>query len=102
MYQHGLKMCEMKKLQNFKITRCLKPEGVTGSPQLHGFSDGGNEAYGTCVFIRWPTPSGIQIRFVAAKAFVAPLKHKTTPRLELMGAIAMGRLVSEVETALSV
>ena len=38
-------MCEMKKLQNFKITRCLQPEGVTGSPQLHGFSDGGNDVY---------------------------------------------------------
>ena len=68
----------------------MKPEYI--------YSD---EAYGACVFIRWPTTSGIHIRFVAAKAFVAPLKHKTTPRLELMGAVAMGRIVSEVETALS-
>ena len=92
---------EMQKLLNFKLTRCLKPEAVMGSPQLHGFSDGGDDAYGTCVFIRWPTTAGVKIMLVAAKAFVAPLKHKTTPRLELMGAVAMGRLISEIEIALS-
>ena len=92
---------EMQKLLNFKLTRCLKPEAVMGSPQLHGFSDGGDDAYGTCVFIRWPTTAGVKIMLVAAKAFVAPLKHKTTPRLEPMGAVAMGRLISEIEIALS-
>ena len=91
---------EMKKLQSFTFDRCLKPEGVNGPPQLHAFCDGGNDAYGTCIFIRWPTKTGIQLSFVTAKAFVAPLKHKTTPRLELMGAIEMRRLTTEVETAL--
>ena len=92
---------EIQKLQSFNISRCLKPEGVTGPPQLHAFSDGGNDAYGTCVFIRWPTLDGIQLKLAAAKAFIAPLKHKTIPRLELMGAVAMGRLIVEVETALT-
>ena len=65
-------------------------------PQLHAFSDAGNKAYGTCCFLRWETEEGVQIKFVTAKAFVAPLKYKTTPRLELMGAIAMNRIVTEV------
>ena len=64
--------------------------------QLHAFSDGGDDAYGTCVFIRWPTTDGFKINFVAAKAFVAPLKRKTIPRIELMGALAMSRLTKEV------
>ena len=94
-------LIEMEKLRDFPIRRCLKPSNVTSeAPQLHGFSDGGDKAFGTCIFVRWQTTTGIEIRFVAAKAFVAPLKHKTTPRLELMGAVAMGRLMKEVESAL--
>ena len=90
----------MQTLLGINIKRCLKPGNVVGPPQLHAFSDGGNEAYGTGIFIRWPTSDGTEIVFVAAKAFVAPLKYKTTPRLEFMAAVAMVRLTKEVETAL--
>ena len=83
----------IEKLENIVLKRCMRPANATGPPQLHAFSDGGDLAFGTCVFLRWPTSSGIKIVFVAAKAFVAPLKLKTVPRLELMAAIAMGRLV---------
>ena len=69
-------------------------------PQLHVFSDGGSEAYGASAFLRWLTESGVQIKFVAAKAFVAPLKYKTVPRLEVMGAVAMSRLTAEILSAL--
>ena len=92
---------EIQKLEKFQLNRCLKPKNIVGLPQLHGFSDGGNDAYGTCVFIYWPTSTGICTRLVAAKAFVAPLKHKTTPRLKLMGAVVMGRLIAEIGKALS-
>ena len=90
----------IEKLGNIVVERCLQPANATGPPQLHAFSDGGNLAYGTCVFLRWPTSTGVKIVFVAAKAFVAPLKRKTVPRLELMGAVAMGRLVTEVSQTL--
>ena len=89
-------MKEMQTLKEINTDRCLKPKRVTDPPQLHAFSYGGEDAYGSCVFIRWPTVCGIEIRFVAAKAFVAPLKHKTTPRIKLMGAVTMSRLVDEI------
>ena len=91
---------EMSQLNTLRLKRCLKPEGIIGKPQLHAFSDGGNDAYGTCVFIRWPTSGGVKISFVAAKAFVAPLKKKTIPRLELMGAVAMSRVTKEITESL--
>ena len=53
---------QIHSLNKFKIPRCLKPDGVNGLPQLHAFSDGGNSAYGTCVYIRWPTVSGIKLQ----------------------------------------
>ena len=65
--------------RNANSRGCLKPKRVTGPPQLHAFSDGGEDAYGSCVFIRWPMVCGIEIRFVTVKAFVAPLMRKTTP-----------------------
>ena len=87
---------EIQSLKEIHIERCVKPNGVIGLPQLHAFSDGGNDAYGTCIFVRWPTTDGIKVKFIAAKAFVAPLKHKSIPRLELMGAVAMARITTEI------
>ena len=66
-------LAEMEKLFSFQTQRCLKPDGVVGSPQLHGFSDGGDKAFGTCIFLRWETTTGVQLRFVSAKAYVSPL-----------------------------
>ena len=87
---------EMDLLCDVMMERCIRPSNAIGTPQLHAFSDGGDLAYGACVYLRWPTSEGVKIVFVVAKAFVAPLKRKTVPRLELMGAIAMSRVVSEV------
>ena len=80
--------------------RCLKPKRVTGRPQLHAFSDDGEDAYGKLCFYPVANSMWNRIRFVAAKAFVALLKHKTTPQIELMGAVTMSRLVDEIVEAL--
>ena len=96
----GQSMKEMQTIQEINTDRCLKPKGVTGPPQLHAFSDGGEDAFGSCAFIRWPTICRIEIRFIAPKAFVAPLKCKTTSWIGLMGAVAMSRLVDEIVEAL--
>ena len=65
----------MQPLKEINTDRCLKL-------QLHAFSDGGEDAFKSCVFIGWPTACGIEIRFVAAKVFVAPL---TLPDLKVGG-----------------
>ena len=97
-WQSNLK--EMQSLE-IEINRCLRPAGTIGLPQIHAFADAGDHAYGACVFIRWKTTEGIYVKLVSSKAFVAPLKQKTTPRLELMGAIAMSRLTTMILSALN-
>ena len=93
----------MNTLLSAYLERCLKPENCIGSPQLHGFSDGGELGYGGALFLRWELANGkFTSRFVAAKALVAPLKKKTIPRLELMGCLVLSRLASEVEQALKI
>lgn len=92
---------EMIDLFEISHDRCMKPENAVGKPQLHGFSDGGVLAFGTCIFLRWELTNGqFTCKFVASKAFVAPLKRRSIPRLELMGCVGMTRLVKSVEDSL--
>ena len=36
--------------------RCVKPLGAIGSPILIIFSDGSDNAYGACAYVRWTLP----------------------------------------------
>ena len=78
---------EMKNLNNVTFERPLTPPQVIGAPTLCIFSDASNEAFGACAYIRWQTESSsFNIRFIAAKSKVAPLKPLTVSRLELQRA----------------
>lgn len=79
----------------------MTPESAIGKPELHGFSDAGDMAYGACCFLRWQLDDGrFRCTFVASKAMVAPLKRRSIPRLELMGCVVLSRLVKSVEDSL--
>jgi len=64
-----------------------------GVPPIHGFSDGSEQAYGAVIFPRWKL-AGEDYRCVPAliKAFVAPLKKKSIPRLKPLGCLAFARM----------
>ena len=80
-------------LLSFQFDRKLKPNNAVGVPQIHGFSDGGEQAYGAVIFLRWKLAGGDYRSVpVTIKAFVAPLKKKSIPRLELLGCLALARM----------
>ena len=85
---------ELKALQEFQISRSLRPVEILKEAELHGFCDGDELAYGAVIWLRWQIPDGVFLRFVAAKSFVAPVKRKSIPRLELLGALVLASLVS--------
>ena len=91
----------LNKISTFEFRRELKPKQAVGHPEIHGFSDGGEKAYGAVVFLRWKlsdeTFSCIPLMI---KAFVAPLKKKSVPRLELMGCLSLVRLYQTCKEAL--
>ena len=94
-------LTEMKELVKCQMPRCLKPENAVGKPQMHCFSDGGARGYGAVLWLQWTFANGtVAVRFVMAKAFVAPLKRKSIPRLELMAAIIISRLAKFLEDCL--
>ncbi|PFX31433.1 hypothetical protein AWC38_SpisGene3710 [Stylophora pistillata] len=65
---------------------------------LTASSDGGEQAYGAVIFLRWKLTGGdYQCVPVMIKAFVAPLKKKSIPRLELLGFLALVMYVTCVK-----
>eukprot|EP00795_Rhopilema_esculentum_P005782 gene5782-11066_t len=69
--------------------------------QLHGFSDTSTVAYAASVYLRVETSSRVVSHLIASKTRVSPLKSESVPRLELMVALILARLMKTVSDALS-
>ena len=70
------------------------------SIQLHGFGDASKNAYGGTVYIRIKTNKGVTTKIVTSKTRICPLKGETIPRLELLAALTLARLIVSVQNAL--
>ena len=87
---------EIENLKEVEFPRCLRPEIVVGSPELHVFSDASQTAYGAVAYLVWLTPEAPRVSLVSSKARVAPIRHTTIPRLELMAALIASRLAQTI------
>ena len=74
---------------------------MPSSLQLHGFSDASSYAYVTAVYLRIEQGNNVRSVLITLKTRVAPLGGQTIPRLELLGALILARLISHVAAALS-
>ena len=70
------------------------------SYSLHGFCDASKDAYAAVVYLLIETTAGLHVRFVASKTRVTPVHEQTIPRLELLSALLLSRLVTSVTTSL--
>ena len=92
----------LKEVHPVVIPRCY----LTGiqeqvvSYELHGFCDASIKAYAAVVYLRIITSTTCYVRLVTSKARVAPLTKQTIPRLELLSALVLARLMSVTEKAL--
>ena len=70
------------------------------SVQLHGFADASERAYGAVVYLRVELIDGtVFTELVTSRTRVAPINGDTIPRLELLGALVLARLINSVLTA---
>ena len=93
---------ELLRIEHVKIPRCYTHEDQQDpvSYQLHGFCDSSLFGYAAVVYLRATSGASIQTAFVASKTRVAPLSQLTIPRLELLSALILSRLITTVEEAL--
>ena len=89
---------EIELLNVISFPRCLKPQKTEGTPpQLIVCADASLLTFGACAYLRWKVSSREhEMRLIAAKSRVAPLKSLTIPRLELQAAVMAVRLSSSI------
>ena len=87
---------ELSVLTNLQIPRCcLMKYQVVLSCELHGFSDASETAVVYLKIVYQQGGTG-NIQFAASKTRVCPLKKQNIPRLELLGATILARLINRV------
>ena len=65
--------------------------------RLVGFSDASELAYSAVVFLISENDEGVKnVSFISSKSRIAPLGGQTIPRLELLGALILSRLVVKI------
>ena len=70
------------------------------SLRLIGFSDAPSKAYAAVVYARLESGEDVDVKFVAAKTRVAPVRSMTIPRLELLSAVLFSKLITNIHSAL--
>ena len=89
----------VKLSEPFSIPRCYFSTTVR-EYKLCGFSDASTKAYAAVVYLQGNMETERRSVFVASKTRIAPIKQQTIPRLELLGALLLVRLVAKISAAL--
>lgn len=95
-------LLDLNELNVIKIPRCyFKADSFIVSKQVHGFSDASKSAYAAVMYLRTEYDTGaVEIKIIAAKTKVSPIKAQSIPRLELMAALLLSKLVNFMILAL--
>ncbi|XP_067023076.1 uncharacterized protein [Acropora muricata] len=103
-----LKKCKTLIIELQTLNRIRIPQsffdctsGNFRAAELHCFSDASEKAYAASIYVCSIYEDGrIDVKLVASKTKVAPLKKQSIPRLELLGATILVRLAKTTQNAL--
>ncbi|CAK1591284.1 unnamed protein product [Parnassius mnemosyne] len=94
---------ELINIRELSIPRWLKTKVDDTCMELQGFCDASNSAYAAVVYLRAIDAKGnIHVNLVTAKTKVAPTMQISIPRLELMGAVLLAKLITNVANILGI
>ena len=90
-------------IKSIRTPRCyFTRSSPISTHQIHGFSDASEKAYSAVVYLRTEYQDGtVEVNLISSKTRVAPLKRQSIPRLEMLGANILARLVNTILKALS-
>ena len=92
---------EIMTLEQVQLPRCyFSADKKPFLCQLHGFCDTSEKAYAAVIYLCTVYTDSVKLCLVGSKTRVAPIKGQTIPRLELLGAVILVRLMDSVHTAL--
>ena len=87
---------ELAELRKIRVSRSFLDGLISNviEVQLHGFGDASVKAYGAVIYVRLQDSVGnVVVHLAIAKTRVAPTKRVTLPRLELMAAFLLSKLI---------
>ena len=70
------------------------------SYSLHGFCDASIGAYAAVVYLLMKTDTNHYVKFITSKTRVSPIHGQTIPRLELLSALLLAKLITSVTHSL--
>ena len=81
------------------VPRCYQTTntGMCRAARLIGFCDASARAYTAVIYLRIEVNNNVSVTFVAAKMRVSPTRSVSIPRLELLSALLLSRLVANLE-----
>ena len=79
-----------------------RAESSVNNTHLCGFCDASARAYAAVVYIRFESENGCMTSIVASKTRVAPIAEQTIPRLELLSALLLARLINNISESLRI
>ena len=93
---------DLAETQQFSVPRfVLDPVGDDLMKcTLHGFADASSKAYCAVLYLVWQAGAKIGVELLTSKTRVAPLKACSIPRMELMAARVLPKLVDTVSSDL--
>lgn len=86
---------DLPRLAEFNLPRYFVISDYTYC-ELHGFSDASEKGYAAVTYFRFQKNDNYHTFFVIAKSKVSPLKNISIPRLELLGAALLSKLLQFV------
>ena len=94
---------DLNEVTKISLPRCLydKQAYTIASCSLHGFGDASKNAYCAMIYLVCATETSIVSKLSCKKTRVALLKELSIPRLELMSACILSKLMDTVYKALS-
>ena len=84
----------MTEIESTKVPSC--PFLTVEPPysiRIRGFCDASENAYAVVTYLRMESATAIKVSYLMAKTRVAPVKPVSIPRLELMAAHSLAKLV---------
>ena len=93
---------QLERAEQMLFPRCylVDVEEEVTSCSLQGFCDASIKAYAAVIYLKVETLYGVYVRFVTSKSRVSPLERQSIPRLELLSALLLARLIDNVERTL--